>query len=223
MKSNRIWMLPVVCLLMILATSCSKSEYFTDGGVHTANTPLSNYDYLKQHSWKSFDSMLLIVDYFGLKEELNNAPTVFAVTNYSISKYVALLKTQRDENLPFTIDTLCKGLSADSVRQYFLGQKITLDNAASTITAGSSLGKTSCAVVKEMQPNNSGYYNWGNTPVYSLYYIKIIGALDDPNAPPVPGATDVDKKVICQTTGIETRNGTTSLHVLTNLHVFVRF
>ncbi|MEI6949033.1 hypothetical protein V9K67_17745 [Paraflavisolibacter sp. H34] len=207
--------------LFLLATSCKKSEYLTDEGVHSAATPLSTYDYLKGHSWQSFDSLVAIIDHYGLKDEVNGAKTFFAPTDYSINRFFALKKAARDENNPYTMDTLYKEISADSIRQYLFGEKLTLAGASEVPAALPTLGHTQASVVKIRQ-TDAAYYQWAGTPVYQLYYTRVRGALDDPNAPVDPNNPDRDTRVLCQTTGIETASGTT-LHVLVNTHVFVRF
>lgn len=210
---------------MFLATGCKKSEYLTDGGVHDTKTSLSNYDYLQQNSWQLFDTLLLMVDHYQLKDEINKAATFFAPTDFSIARYLKLKLDSIhliDENLTYTLDDMYGDLSADSVRQYLLGEKIELANAPNTITPHITLAKTSCAVQKFLQ-TDEGYYRWGSSPVYSLYYIKVRGSLDDPNNPPLPNDPSVDSRVLCQTTGIGTSSGNTVLHVLANTHVFVRF
>ena len=73
-------------LMMALGfTSCKKDSYRTDGGVASANTTLSTYDYLAGNAYHYFDTLLLIVDHFGLKDSVNKAGTFFAPTDYAIS------------------------------------------------------------------------------------------------------------------------------------------
>jgi hypothetical protein len=223
MKNTNIKLLLLCLLAGIMAVGCKKSEYLTDGGVHDPVTPLSNYDYLKQHSWNSFDTLIAIIDHFNLKEEVNKAPTFFAPTNYSITKFVNLKKSQRlDPTLPYTIDSLFNIITADSIRQYMFSNKITVAESPTVITPVTSIGKTTCAIQKFLQTDGS-YYQWGNTPVYSLYLIRVRGAIDDPNATPVPDDPNADTRIICQTTGIQTSSGATIMHVLSNAHTFVRF
>ncbi len=208
-------------LLIISMTSCKKSEYLTDEGNHEAATPLSTYDYLKTHSWNSFDSLIAIIDHFGLKDEVNNAKTFFAPTDYSINKFFLLKKSGRDENNPYTMDTLYKEINADSIRQYLFSDKLTLANASEVASKVQTLGKTNAAVHKIKQ-TDPAYYQWSSTPVFMLYYTRVRGDLDDPNGTVDPNDPNRDTRVVCQTTGIETSSGTT-LHVLSNTHVFVRF
>jgi hypothetical protein len=152
---------------------------------------------------------------------VNNAKTFFAPTDYSINRFFELKKMTRDENNPYTMDTLYKEITADSVRQYLFNQKLTLTGASEVAAPIPTLGKTSAAITKIKQTSYD-YTQWSRNPVYLLYYTKVRGALDDPNGTVDPNDPNRDTRVECQTTGIETSSGTT-LHVLNNSHVFVRF
>jgi hypothetical protein len=228
----------VILLLcgIVLVTSCKKNDYLTDDGIHNAKTPLNTYDYLKSNQYKLFDTFLLVIDKFGLKDELINAKTVFAVTDYSIKRYMDLRKTalqQINENKTYTLDSLYKEMTADSVRRYFFDEKITLQDAViePEVKQITSQGNTPCGFSKrmwtvlELNGNDGGLPNWTNTPAYGLYYTKIRGALDVPGV--TPPANEIDIKVLCQTTGILPSSDKAGyeqvLHVLSNQHTFIRF
>jgi hypothetical protein len=228
----------VILLLcgIVLVTSCKKNDYLTDDGIHNAKTPLNTYDYLKSNQYKLFDTFLLVIDKFGLKDELINAKTVFAVTDYSIKRYMDLRKAalqQINENKTYTLDSLYKEMTADSVRQYFFDEKITLQDAViePEVKQITSQGNTPCGFSKrmwtvlELNGNDGGLPNWTNTPAYGLYYTKIRGALDVPGV--TPPANEIDIKVLCQTTGILPSSDKAGyeqvLHVLSNQHTFIRF
>ena len=129
---------------------------------------------------------------------------------------------QINENKTYTLDSLYKEMTADSVRQYFFDEKITLQDAViePEVKPITSQGNTPCGFSKrmwtvlELNGNDGGLPNWTNTPAYGLYYTKIRGALD------VPG-------VLCQTTGILPSSDKAGyeqvLHVLSNQHTFIRF
>ncbi|HJT72503.1 MAG TPA: hypothetical protein VJ720_00765 [Chitinophaga sp.] len=210
---------------LLLMAACKKADYLTDGGVHDPKTPLSVHEYLEQHPYKMFDSVLTIIDHYQLQEELDQTGTVFAPTDYSVREYMLLRRTEKrmkDENAVYTMDSLFSELTADSVRQYLFSEKLPVsgfkdeqphlyDNAAGI----------SCAVKKELHTGD-GVNEWSSYPVYYLYYIKIRGDLDIPGVTPPPGEEDIS--VLCQTTGIETKSGGGPfLHVLNNRHVFARF
>ena len=228
----------VIMLLcgIVLVTSCKKNDYLTDDGIHSAKTPLNTYDYLKSNQYKLFDTFLLVIDKFGLKDELINAKTVFAVTDYSIKRYMDLRKAalqQINENKTYTLDSLYKEMTADSVRQYFFDEKITLQDAViePEVKPITSQGNTPCGFSKrmwtvlELNGNDGGLPNWTNTPAYGLYYTKVRGTLDVPGV--TPPANEIDIKVLCQTTGILPSSDKAGyeqvLHVLSNQHTFIRF
>ena len=226
----------ICCFTALALLSCKKNDYLTDGGVHDARTSLNTYDYLKANQYKLFDTFLLVVDKFNLKEEMLSAKTVFAVTDYSIRNYINLKQAALrlvDVTKTFTLDSLYANITADSVRQYFFDQKITLSGAPMEpeVNQLTSLGKTSCGYSKrqwtifELNGNDGGLFTWTNNPIYGLYYTKVRGALDVPGV--IPPANEADIKVLCQTQGILPKNdkGTADpvLHVLANPHTFVRF
>ena len=222
MKHNH-YIIAIAIILLGTMAACKKSNYLTDGGVHSPITPLSNYDYLAQHPWNSFDTLIKIIDHYNLKEEVNKAATFFAPSNYSITAYMKkkLAEVQLiDENAVYTFDSLYQDITIDSVKQYLFDKKITLDEAKIEAQPYTSLGKTSCAVVKQLQTDFQ-YVERSSAPTYLLYFIKVRGALDIPGTPPPANETDIS--VVCQTTGIQTSNGATTLHVLSNRHIFSSF
>jgi hypothetical protein len=216
--------------------SCKQKDYLVDEGVHDAHTSLNTYDYLKSNQYHLFDSFLLVIDHYNLKSELTNAKTVFAVTDYSIARYMSLklaLLKQINENKVYTMDSLYKDISADSVRQYFFDEKLTLESAPiePEVHQLTSLGHTSCGVSKrqwtvlELNGNDGGLPTWTSSAPYGLYYTYVRGALDVPGVTPPPN--EADTKIVCQTQGIlpKSDKGTYDqvLHVLANTHTFVRF
>jgi hypothetical protein len=214
-----------VCCGMLLVLSCKKNDYITDGGLHNPKTPLTTYEYLKGNAWHMFDTLLMVVDHYGLQEEMNSAGTFFAPTNRSINRYMVLQRDKKqlvDENAKYTMDSLYKDITADSVKQYFFADKLPITSLADEMpVAKTSMGNTPMAIRKRKQ---DGYNQWSAEPVYFLYLIQVKGTLDDPNSLPAPGDKNIDISVQCQTTGIETSNGKgTLLHVLSNTHTFVRF
>ncbi|HEV8287250.1 MAG TPA: hypothetical protein VGQ09_23235 [Chitinophagaceae bacterium] len=228
-------LLIIFCGTLVIM-SCKKNDYLTDGGVHEARTELNTYDYLKSNQYHLFDTFLLIIDKFNLKTELLNSKTVFAVTDYSIKRYMDLRQAALqliDINKVFTLDSLYKNMTADSVRQYFFDVVIELENAViePEVRQLTSRGNTTCGFSKrawsvlELNGNDAGLFTWTNTPAYGLYYTRIRGALDVPGVTPPPN--EIDIKVLCQTTGILPRSdkGTYDqvLHVLSNQHTFIRF
>lgn len=225
MKQLKIWLLAVCCGAM-LAVSCKKASYLTDEGLHKAQTPLTTYDYLKQHPWQMFDTLIQIIDHYQLQEEVNGAGTFFAPTDYAIETYMKAQRARRqltDENALYNMDSLWLDIKADSLRQYIFADKIEIASLpAEDIVQKTSVAGIGMAVRKVRQ--TSGYNEWSSAPVYFLNLIKIKGTIDDPDAAPIPNDPFRDVSVQCQTTGILTRNGSgTVLHVLRNQHTFIRF
>lgn len=193
--------------VLLLATSCKKDDYLTDGGLSVAETPLTTYDYLAAHQAKLFDTLLLVVDHYGLKDEINNAGTFFAPTDYSIKSYLVSKRTE--ENPTYGLADLYDHLTADSVRMYLFNDKITMSSLTTTATTYLSKANTEASLSKVLQ-TDAQYYVWSSEPVYFMYYGKKYGS--------------VTTNVLCQTTGILTQSGNgTVLHVLANTHRFVTF
>src|SRR4051812_45562037 len=212
----------LIAVVALVAVSCKKSGYLTDDGLHKAETPLSTYDYLKAHSWHSFDTLLLLVDRYELKAEMNSAGTVFASTNASITNYMRIRLGEKrffNENAKYTIDSLYKEMTADSIRQYFFPDKITLNDATEEPQPVTSKINTKFGYFKQLQ-TSADYTQYTSGQTYFLYLRKARGELDMPNS--TPPINEIDITVLCQTTGILPSSGGI-LHVLSNTHTFVRF
>ena len=235
MKKYTVFLL-ICCFTALALLSCKKNDYLTDEGVHSARTPLNTYDFLKSNQNNLFDTFLLVVDKFNLREAMLNAKTVFAVTDYSIRRYINLRQDALrliDVNKTFTLDSLYANMTADSLKQYFFNQRITLNDAPMEpdVNQVTSSGNTTCGYSKrqwtilELNGNDGGLFTWTNNPIYGLYYTKIRGALDVPGT--TPPANEIDIKVLCQTQGILPTNDKGAadqvLHVLSNAHTFIRF
>jgi hypothetical protein len=196
----------ITCLI-----SCKKDDYLTDGGVANEVSPLSTYDYLKNHTYHYFDTTILIIDHFNLKDSVNKAGTFFAFTDFSIPNLMASLQVT-------TLAELYTKVSSKLVTQYMFGDNsITLANATTAAVQKVNWAGDAGALsaVKKIE-NTYGVYLVNSAPVFSYYtlqYVKINGVLDgSPNMPPGDAA---DVAIPCQTTGIKTSSGTT-LHVLVN-------
>jgi len=229
-------LLMILCGAALLAASCKKNDYLTDEGVHSAKTPLNTYEYLKSNQYRLFDTFLLVIDKFNLQDELIAAKTVFAVTDYSIKRYMDLRQAALrlvDESKVYSLDSLYKNMTADSVRQYFFAEKITLQDAViePEVRQMTSLGKTPSGFSKRIWTiaelnADVGLPNWTQTPAFGLYYTRVRGALDVPGV--TPPANEADIKVLCQTSGILTSSVKDPaydqvLHVLNNQHTFILF
>lgn len=207
----------------LLATSCKKAAYLTDDGIHNPKSSLSTYEYLRQHSWQSFDTLIMIIDHYNMKDEVNSAGTFFASTNYSIKQYMDFRLSEKkltNDTAKYTLDSLYKDISADSLRQYLFTAKITLAGAPIQPAPYTSFAKnTNFAVFKQLQ-STSTYTQYTTGQTYLLYLVKVRGQLDVQGI--TPPLNEIDINVLCQTTGIESASGGI-LHVLSTQHFFVRF
>ncbi|WP_207531735.1 hypothetical protein [Desertivirga arenae] len=208
----------LILLAAVVFTCCKKSDYLQDGGVHTPNTPLSAFDYLNQHPGKLFDTLCVIIDKLDMKNEVNTAGTFFVPTDYAIKRFIDTKKLRRDENIPYTLDTLVKEISRDSLAQYLFKENVSLGTAPTTSTPITSVTNEVFDYRKVLQPRAGE--SWSGAEVYYLYLTKIKGSRDVVGVPPPPNQTDI--AVQCQTTGIVTSSGTT-INVLSNNHFFIRF
>ena len=216
--------MPVVAVFVLLAGSCKKDDYLTDTGVHDPVTPLSNYDYLAKNQLHQFDTLLQIIDRFDAKAEVNKAATFFAPTDYAILATINKRLTEKQQVNPsatYTLDSLIMAINGDSLRQYMFNEEITLQNAPEfQAKAYTSIGRTTNATLKVLQ-TATPYIDRTSAATYLLYFVKVRGALDIPGV--TPPLNENDLQVLCQTTGIKTSNGATTLHVLSNLHFFSTF
>lgn len=213
------------CLGALLAVTGCKKSYLSGGSLHNPVTPLNNVDYMKSNAFNLFDTAFLILQRFELINEVNNAKTFFAFTDYSVVNMMNLKLTARQQVNPlaiYTLDSLFKDLTADSIRQYIFNETIELGSASELkATPYTSRANTPMAVVKQLQTGAPYINNMIKSPTYLLYFVKVRGALDEPGVVPPQGENDIS--VLCQTTGIKTSNGATTMHVLVNNHTFVRF
>lgn len=211
------------CLVLMLMSSCRKN-YLDGGSLHNPVTPLSNTEYMKSNAFKIFDTSLIVIERLGLTSRVNTAKTFFAFTDYSVLNMINLKLQQRQAINPiavYTLDSLIREISQDSVRQYLIDQTIELQTAPEiTPQTYTSLGGTTMGVLKQIQTNPL-FLERTQAPTYLLFYILVRGALDQPGVTPPTGQNDIT--VQCQTTGIKTSNGNTTMHVLNNQHTFVRF
>lgn len=201
-------MLLMICIIAAFTTSCKK-DYLTDGGVHAEKSTLSTYDYLKVNKYHYFDTTLLIIDHFNLKDSVNQAGTFFAFTDFSVQ---SLLINFGYANL----DSLYAHSTSKLITQYlFSDSSITLRNATlAPVEYPDWAGDTAKCAVKKVAGNYN--INLVNTSpsfsYFTLQYIKINGVLD--GSPNAPSDDPIDVTFSCQTSDIKTATGT--LQVLSN-------
>lgn len=212
----------MIALLIAAFASCKKDDYFIGGSLHDAQFNGTTYDYLKTNPL--FDTLLLLIDKTGLKDEIN-APntTFFAPTDYAITKYVKNVVQERmrlatgDENLVFEFGQLDFAMLKDSLRAYIFSEKIERAGLNATGKYYPAKDGEQRHVTLWDDPSND-YVSGGltNIPKY-IYFTKVIGTLDPEDNGDVP-EDERDMRMRVQTSGILTTNGV--LHVLTNGHTF---
>jgi len=214
----------IAAFIFICLLGPCKKDYLTGGTLHQEITPLNNIDYMKSNAFNLFDTAVVVIDRLGLTARVNSAKTFFAFTDYSIVNMINLRLQQKQQVNPlavYTLDSLVRDINEDSVRQYILNETVELKTAPELIPATyTSAGNTTMGVIKQVQ-TNATYLERTQAPTFLLFYVKVRGALDQPGVTPPTGQNDIT--VQCQTTGIKTSNGSTTMHVLANTHTFVRF
>jgi|GEM_PF-128009 len=217
--------LPGLALLLLGGLlSCKKAAYLTDGGLHVPEVDQTTYDYLAAHPHGMFDTLLLLIDHFGLKDEVNNAKTFWASSDYSVNKYYQLKRDsvlRIDENATYSFAQFLDGIPVDSVRAYIYNDgPYNLESASTSYTnIRNAANLDGFAYHKQRRPQGA----WSYQPVYFLYYVRIRGQADEISPDgivTVPEDDQADVRVACQTSGIRTASGTL-LNVLDNRHIFI--
>jgi hypothetical protein len=218
----------IFIILMAITFYACKKDYTIGGSITDPHVNMSTYDYLKTNPL--FDTLLLLIDKTGLKDEVNSSATFFAFTDYAITNYVeakeADLRVKRnDENLVYTFDSLDFAGLKDSVRAYLFKDPISRDNT----TESGRLFRANDGELRLIQLIPSGDYTDGTVfsqrPKY-IYFNKMIAT--DAGYPVPTDSTGIAGlkpgqllSTICQTTGIITTTGI--LHVLHNYHTFTYY
>ena len=201
---------------------CKKNDYLSGGTINNPKVNMTTYDYLQSNSLHQFDSVLLIIDKAGLKELINQqGATFFAPTNAAVYAYlnVRTLAMQKvDPSAKYTLDTLFRydlARVADSMRMYVINQPLTYDKLTADGTKYATQLPGDTAVVAFVPTNSAvlGYFNQISNVPQIVTYFQLWQPLEDPfQAVNIPNNVGVAN--ICQTSGIQTTNGT--LHVLAN-------
>lgn len=215
-----------IAFIAIAVCSCKK-DYTIGGSLHDPHVNMTTYDYLKTNPL--FDTVVLLIDKTGLKEEVNSSGTFFAITDYDIDNYLVQKQEQQrtemvDPNLVYTFDSLDFSAMKDSLRAYLFKDQIALDKT----TATGKLYKSNDGELRLVQGIPTTDYTDGSVftkpPVY-LYLTKLIAL---PGSPVPTNDADIPNlkpeqylSARCQTTGIITTTGL--LHVLNNDHTFTYF
>lgn len=213
----------IITILLVCVWSCKK-DYTIGGTLFKAQVDMTTYDYLKTNHL--FDTLVIMIDAAGLKDELNQAGTFFAVTNYTIRNYVdaraeAARLAANDENLIYTFDSLDLPSLRDSLRSYMFHDRITRDN----ISKLGTLATANDGEVRLIQLLPTTDYTNSSVFTTSPEYIYLTKMIPLPGSPLPADSTGISQLLpqqlmptLCQTTGILTTTGV--LHVLYNQHVF---
>lgn len=190
-------------ILIFNLFGCKKTSYLVDGGLASAKTSYTTYDYLEHNQYKIFDTVLLLIDHFGLKDSVNKAGTFFAPTNYNVRHVMNTLGLD-------SLDQLYKVINSKCLTQFmFSDTSISLYSASTSTKEIKNWAGTVCGYKKTA-------YTYSNLTTYTYYilqYVQINGALDGSSDASSDDQTDA--VLNCQTTGVKTSSGTT-LHVLAN-------
>ena len=220
---NIIKLLIVIAIANIMLASCKKN-YIIGGKLESTTTNLTTYDYLKSNRFKMFDTLLMLVDKAGLKDEINQKGiTFYAPTDFSINRYLAK-KTAEVQNVDifakYTIDTLIKydlATFADSIKTYIIPKTITYTSLTSNGVVLNTAKSGASVVVSYEQTTdtNLGYNSVVNTIPQVEYYSLVIGTLPSP-VKSVDLDPSVAIRILCKTSGLTTATG--QLNVLSNSH-----
>ncbi|PUZ24624.1 hypothetical protein GA0116948_105263 [Chitinophaga costaii] len=218
--------LPLLALVAVSVFSC-KRDYTIGGTVLDPHVNLTTYDYLKTN--KLFDTLVLLIDRTGLKDEVNAAGTFFAVSNYSIDHYIDAKKSDletklNDENLVYTFDSLDYASLKDSLRAYMFKDRIL--NADQNTSGRLFTANDGEVRMVNLVPDNSYTNDIFTQAPLILYLNKMIA--DSPGETIPTDSTGIGGlqddqllKTRCQTSGIITTTGV--LHVLNNAHTWTYF
>jgi hypothetical protein len=202
----------------LVITACKKNDYIIGGDLHDPHVNMTTYDFLKTKPL--FDTLVVLIDKAGLKDEINGNNTFFAPTDYSIKALLArrtliIQQKYQDENIKYTLDSLPVPELRDSLRSHLFAGKINREQLSLENKVFKSLSGEDFSILLKQVDSYTGLVT--TKPQY-LFLTKIRNGLD-PN--PIPDDyLDEDRDIIelVQTSGILTTNGV--LHVLNNTHKF---
>lgn len=210
-----------ICLFF---TACKKKDYFIGGTLHNAKVNLSTYDFLKSNNRGLFDTLLLLVDKAGIKDQLNKPElTFFVPTDYAIRSYCEYrsLKEQKINPLKkWTVDSIIKyelPRFADSLNIYMLPKRVSyIDLTENGKMYDTQKANAKCVVSYESTDNTALGYNSNSTVLprvmyFNYLYIPLTGPFVASKIPNTTGA-----RTLIQTSGVESTTGL--VHVLSNSH-----
>ncbi|CAL1519597.1 hypothetical protein MMC2321_03347 [Chitinophaga sp. MM2321] len=208
----------ILLLATLLITACKKDDHFLGGSPTNPQSDLSTYDYLKQNNL--FDTLVLLIDRAGMKNEINGDVTFFAPTDYSIKALLdirtSLLRVaSNDENVRYTLDSFPVNELRDSISAYLYKGKIVRDDLSLEKQVYKNMVGEDFIIRLKETTDYSGIFS---KPVKYMYLTKIINGIDPDPLPEAFPQENTDKEELLQTSGILTKTGV--LHVINNNHYF---
>ncbi len=217
-------MLFVLVIAGLFFSACKKNDYFVGGTIHNTKVNMSTYDFLKSNNRGLFDTLILLVDKAGIKDQINKqSMTFFAPTDYSIRAYCdyrSLLVQRVDPNKRWTVDSIIKyelPRFADSLNVYMLPSVVSFDQSTENGKIYSTQ-KTNAKAVVSYEPTDDpklGYNSNSSIFPRIMYYTYLYKPLAEPFVASEIPATD-GARTLVQTSGVESTTGI--VHVLSNNH-----
>ncbi len=204
-------------MIMLGIISCKKDKYLTGGSLHDPHVNMTTYDYFKTNP--IFDTLVLLIDKAGLKDQVNGNITFFAPTDYSIKALMdrrtrIIQGLYNDESLKYTIDSFPVMELKDSLNAYMFEGAIKREDLTTTDKLYKNLVGEDFSI-KLVESNE--YTGAVSTKPLYVYLIKVRNGLDPADNSGLPDE-DKDTPEQIQTSGILTTNGV--LHVINNSHSF---
>lgn len=198
----------IICTCFALF-SCDKKDYLVDEGVSDPNVGTTTFDFLESHP--QLDTLAILIEKAGLKEDVNEETTLFAPNNLSIKKYVndrlAELRAI-DPEAEFTINDI----SSDTLKKYMGGyifsEKITREDMAKEGDIYTAINGEERRI--SLEPVQDYSDQLSQPPKYVYYTYKKGDSWDDWD-----GLTD-DIKIPVRTSNLISTNGI--VHVLQGTH-----
>ncbi|MDY7394598.1 fasciclin domain-containing protein [Aureibaculum sp. 2210JD6-5] len=205
----------LILLAVITLYACNNDDYLVDGGLSQQQVNATTFDFLQSH--KQLDTLAMLIDKAGLKDQLNGETTLFAPNNASINNYVDRRLTElrnEDPQATFTVndihvDTLKKYMGA-----YIFSGKITREDMTEQGEILTALNGEQRRI--SLQPTNQYSGQLETFPKY-VYYTYKVGDTWEPTS----DVNKDDKDVLVRTSNILTTNGV--VHVLQGSHILFNY
>lgn len=214
----------VLVIAGLFFSACKKNDYFVGGSLHNSKVNMSTYDFLKSNNRGLFDTLLLLVDKAGIKDQINKqGMTFFAPTDYSIRSYCeyrSVLLQKVDPNKRWTVDSIIKyelPRFADSINVYMVPSVVSFSQSTENGKIYDTQKANAKAVVSYESTDdvNLGYNSNSTVLPRVMYYTYLYKPLAEPFvAKEIPNTTGA--RTLAQTSGVESTTGI--VHVLVNSH-----